>query len=143
MRKSRYNKTRKPTLKYFKKGNTKNGRENIKLYNVHVIVLVFPHSTCIVLITKVLKILIFVHGGHKKKWIRIYSIFSRAISPSIGKITLKNGNSCCNSCRLTSYVPWLVPRLKGQINTNLSQWNFYLGDVITIKSLIFFIFHLF
>ena len=41
------------------------------------------------------------------------------------------------SNRLTSYVPWLVPRLKGQINTNLSQWNFYLGDVITITSLIF------
>ena len=47
------------------------------------------------------------------------------------------------SPRLTSYVPWLVPRLKGQINTHLSQWNFYLGDVITIKSLIFFIFNLF
>ena len=39
--------------------------------------------------------------------------------------------------RLTSSVPWLVPRLKRQINTNLLQWNF-LGDVITIKSLIFF-----
>ena len=48
-----------------------------------------------------------------------------------------------NLVRLTSYVPWLVPRLKRQINTNLSQWNFYLGDVITIKSLIFFIFNLF
>ena len=78
--------------------------KNIKLYNVHVIVLVFPHSTvivrvlCYLLITKLLKILIFAHGGHKKKLIRIYSNFIRAISPSIGTITLKNGNSCCNSC---------------------------------------------
>ena len=45
--------------------------------------------------------------------------------------------------KLTSYVPWLVPRLKEQINTNLSPWNFYLGDVITIKFLIFFIFNLY
>ena len=29
MRKSRYNKTRKPTLKYFKKRNTKNVRKNV------------------------------------------------------------------------------------------------------------------
>jgi hypothetical protein len=45
-RKSRYNKTKKPTRKSFKKGNTKNVNKYQTLFNnVHVIVLVFPHST--------------------------------------------------------------------------------------------------
>ena len=58
----------------------------IKLFNdVHVIVLVLPHYTVIVvyyaylLITKWLKILIFAHGGHKKKimnCIQFYFIFA-------------------------------------------------------------------
>ena len=48
--------------------------------NVHIIVLVFPHSTVIVRILcvftnyKLLKILIFAHGGHKNKIIRMYSV---------------------------------------------------------------------
>jgi hypothetical protein len=52
--------------------------KNIKLYNVHVIVLVFPHSTVIVRVLcvftnyKIIENIDFVHGGHKKKWIRIY-----------------------------------------------------------------------
>ena len=61
-------------------------------------------------------------------------------------IAMPQFESCYNInvfTKLTSYVPWLVPRHKEQINTNLSQWNFYLGDVITIKSMIFFIFNLF
>jgi hypothetical protein len=48
--------------------------------NVHVIVLVLPHSTvivrvlCYLLIIKLLKILMLAHGGHKDKFIRMYSI---------------------------------------------------------------------
>jgi zona occludens toxin (predicted ATPase) len=81
-RKSRYNKTRKPTRKSFKKGYTKNVNKYQTLFNnvrTRVLYSLLIQQLLYVcyaylLITKLLKILIFTHGEHKKKLIRMYSI---------------------------------------------------------------------
>ena len=74
---------RKPTRKSFKKGNTKNVNKyqtlfyNVRTYTCTIVSSFNSYCTyayAYLLITKLLKILIFAHGEHKKKLIRMYSI---------------------------------------------------------------------
>ena len=72
--KSLYNKTRKPTRKSLKRGNAKNVNKYVHVYYSFLILQLLYVCYVYLLITKLLIILIFAHGEHKKKIIRMYSI---------------------------------------------------------------------